>query len=427
MNQRSTLLTAIVAVAAVSLAAPAHAQDLAGKWRQTSQSMTFEVAAWGPACGPKPRDMRRKTSKVFDVTQAGDKVAFKKGRRKLGTHRCLSENPDLEFRSFDPSSRTTKCSTSPENSRSESGRYVLKIVDLNTLRYTGKTRYDWSLKGTHCKASMKEAYSFTRVDPVAPPPEPVAAPEPVVEEPVAEAPIEDAPVRVRRRRRSSGDSEGGIILDLEGRSGPGGAGGLGGLADERHQVGTAASRRGATLAVGIVLATFAISLFAAAFLLISRKRRRVRAATGRGGGGRGGEGGSSGGAAPGGGGAGRDQVDSGAARMACPRCQRDYGARERFCPFDAQELEEIGSGRRGDYVPLTRMICRTCQREYQVGTDRCPEDGTELLPLMGRRGPSGVAPVFTAGRAKICPSCTATYAREVSYCGKDGSELVVVN
>ena len=118
---------------ALSLASPAAAADLSGKWRHVQHSMKFKVDKWGAACGAPPRNMKRVPNKVFVATVSGDELRLKRGRRKLGTHRCLSENPEIRFRSYDPGSRTTKCSTEPGNSKSESGRYVLKLVDTNTI------------------------------------------------------------------------------------------------------------------------------------------------------------------------------------------------------------------------------------------------------------------------------------------------------
>ena len=362
------------------LAAPAGAADLAGKWRQTRHSVKYDVDAWGGACGAPPRGFSRQPNKVWEATQSGGKVLLKKGRRrKVGTHRCLSENPEIHFRSYDPSSRTTVCSTAPENSKSEKGRYVLKLPDANTLRWTGRTEYDWSFQGTRCTASAREVWTFARVEPVAEEPAPVAKtpepPPPAPKEPASKVAPKGPGARAPkpRPRQTKGDD---LILDLGGGQGTGGAEGLGGLADERHQVGVASSRRLTTLAIAIVLATVAIALFAGAFLLVSRRRR--------------GGGGQGGGASPAGEGpSSSSRSDTGATRMRCPRCGRGFDPLEQYCPYDATPLE----------------------------THQDPPDSEPALAC-DEHGPDP---------AKICPRCTARYGRDKTYCGRDGSELVLLN
>jgi len=383
MPRPSPLLCVAVVTA---LATPAGAADLSGKWRHVRHSAKYDVKAWGGSCGAPPRDYARRPNKVWEATQSGGKLTLKRRRQRIGTHDCLSENPGIKLRSYDAGSKTTVCSTEPSSPHPEKGRYVLK-ASLNRLRWTGKTEYDWSLSGTRCQASMRETWVFERVDPVPEPPPPVAAAEAPPPEPVAAEPA--APVAAReptgrpgrpRVRPQQQEGEGGIILQLGGAEGAGGAEGLGGLADERHQVGVASSRRLTTVAIAIVLATVAIALFAGAFLLVSRRRRRPR---GRGGSARGG-------AAPSaGGGTSSDHSDTGASRMSCPRCGRGFDPLEQYCPYDASPLRtSAGDDSEPDLPP--------------------GEEGEEL---------SG----------KICPACAARYTGDKTYCGRDGSELVLLN
>ena len=386
----------LVALLGVSLAAPAAAADLSGKWRHVRQVMKFDVGKWGAACGAPPRNESRVPNKVYDAVVQGDRVTLQKGRRKLGTHRCLSENPEIRFSGYDPATRTTTCSTVPGNSKSEKGRYVLEVIDANTVRWTGDSEYDWSFQGTDCRAKMHEVHRFERVDPVTPPPEPAPAAEPEPPEPEPEPEPEPAAERVaveqpgqpRPTRRPRDEAAGDLFLELGSQGGPGGADGLGGLADERRQVGVASSRRGTALAFGIVLATVAISLFAGAFLLVSRRRRR----TGGGSGGGGGAAADGGGTAAGGGVPG-GRVDTSAARMRCPRCARDFDPLQQYCPHDAAALEPL----RVDGQAAAQVPC--------------------CAPLPGADGRV----------AKICPQCAARYGRGETYCGRDGSELVSLN
>ena len=500
---RRSLERSSLALLATLTAAPATASaDLSGEWKHVRTKMSFKVTAWGEECGPRPQNENRKQRGKVTVTESGGKVVLKKRRWKFGTHKCLSENPEMKFKGFDSGSRTTKCATAPGDSKGEKGSYTLKTPDENTIRYEGKTVYDWSLKGVSCKATMKEVQIFERkvvappppVVEAPPPPEPEVVAEPVIEpevvkEGVIEEVVDKVTGRVTRRRKKRGG--GYVILDLEGTAGRGGAGGLGGLADERHQSGTASARRGTGLALAIALGTVAISLFAGAFLLMSRRRRRGPRPGGRGGGGSGGGGGGGTGTVdgglgtassgqgprppplashrhPGGGGplaalpsaglGGGPGVpppppvaQSGAGgRMLCPKCQRDYDPAERFCPYDAVKLQRASAAApSAEFVLAPRLICRTCLREFAVeqatGASLCPDDGDRLLPLVGaeaRHLPDDAAaedgldasaaldatlsPAI-GGPETICPRCSARYSGGVVYCGKDGSELVLLN
>ena len=496
----SAARAALAGLIGLALAAPATASaDLSGEWKHKRTKLTFKVTAWGEECGPRPQTTNRKERGKVVVTEAGGKIEFKKRRWKFGTHRCLSQNPELKFKGYSAGTRTTKCATPASSSKGESGSYTLKTPDDNTIRYEGSTIYDWSLKGVSCKATMKEVQLFARPPPAAPAPvaeptppsapepEPPPAPEPVVaQQDVVEEVVDAVTGKVTRRRKKKG---GGYVLDLEGSAGRGGAGGLGGLADERHQVGTASARRGTGLALGIILATVAISLFAGAFLLVSRRRKRGRGGpTGSAGGGGAsyGGGGRDGGGAAGDGlrassavarprpppdsrtqGAGRSAAQiasqpprgpgvmtgapppppvsqSGAgARMMCPKCSRDYDPAERFCPYDASKLQRASAAAPGaEFVLSPRLICRTCLREFPVelaaGATRCPDDGDQLLPLVGaetRDADLGAGlpaaddadPQAQPGPDKICPSCSVRYPAAVVFCGKDGAELVQIN
>jgi hypothetical protein len=106
--------------------------------------------------------------------------------------------------------------------------------------------------------------------------------------------------------------------------------------------------------------------------------------------------------------------------VVCPTCLRRYPAGLRFCPSDARALvaADDWSVDAGGAV-----ACGVCRRSFDPGTRFCPFDSEELSVTPstaqladGRRG-----------SAKICPSCTGRYAAEEAFCGRDGTELVVVN
>jgi hypothetical protein len=54
----------------------------------------------------------------------------------------------------------------------------------------------------------------------------------------------------------------------------------------------------------------------------------------------------------------------------------------------------------------------------------CPHDGEELVPVgMMTAVPTAPAPV----RGKICPTCGDRFDGAAGFCGKDGTQLVLLN
>lgn len=106
----------------------------------------------------------------------------------------------------------------------------------------------------------------------------------------------------------------------------------------------------------------------------------------------------------------------------CPVCHKEYDdATIGFCPADGAPLADTSapSGQ--------AWICPTCRRGFGEGVRVCPTDGDELIPyalfVKQHREQEGGA----GERTKICPKCGDRYALTVTFCGKDGSELVLVN
>lgn len=108
----------------------------------------------------------------------------------------------------------------------------------------------------------------------------------------------------------------------------------------------------------------------------------------------------------------------------CPSCRREYPAGTAFCTFDANRLvairghEPLMSGPAGG-------ICPVCHKGQNPGVKTCPEHGEELVPAAVA---SAAAPAAAgASRGKICPSCGNRFDGAATFCGKDGTGLVLVN
>lgn len=81
-------------------------------------------------------------------------------------------------------------------------------------------------------------------------------------------------------------------------------------------------------------------------------------------------------------------------------------------------------------------VCPKCGRDYKAAMAYCPNDGASLVPAS--RAPTGGAYPAPAAiamspaapkRGKICPTCGERFDGDVApeYCGKDGTQLVLLN
>jgi hypothetical protein len=93
------------------------------------------------------------------------------------------------------------------------------------------------------------------------------------------------------------------------------------------------------------------------------------------------------------------------------------------------------SGSESPPAPASEMICPTCGREFPPGRSAfCSHDGTSLVPISEA---TSAMPVPAAGesaakagpakRGKICPTCGERFDGGASFCGKDGTQLVLLN
>ncbi len=120
--------------------------------------------------------------------------------------------------------------------------------------------------------------------------------------------------------------------------------------------------------------------------------------------------------------------------MSCPICHRVYSAGSIFCPRDAQRLLPMSAIKAAGEATLGKAAevavqCVRCERLYPADTRFCPHDA-ELLEPRPTAIDSHVInryPHQLIGHDKICPECAAKYGLAASYCGKDGSALMIVN
>ncbi len=113
-----------------------------------------------------------------------------------------------------------------------------------------------------------------------------------------------------------------------------------------------------------------------------------------------------------------------ASRKACPVCRREQSGAVAFCPEDGakllplREVEAMGKPGGG--------VCPVCQRAFEPGVKMCPEHKEALVPYAAR-SVLGAAQTPAGPKGKICPTCGDRFDGQATFCGKDGTALVLVN
>ncbi|MFO0737701.1 MAG: hypothetical protein U0270_17545 [Labilithrix sp.] len=108
------------------------------------------------------------------------------------------------------------------------------------------------------------------------------------------------------------------------------------------------------------------------------------------------------------------------AALACASCGREMEPGTSFCPHDGTPLVAAPSTR-----DVTRTggggICPVCNTVYGDEVTLCP---THKAKLIRARAP---APLTAQQRGKICPTCGERFEGGADFCGKDGTQLVLLN
>jgi hypothetical protein len=113
-------------------------------------------------------------------------------------------------------------------------------------------------------------------------------------------------------------------------------------------------------------------------------------------------------------------------QMVCPVCRGDFPAGGLFCPLDGTRLVKA-SGTSEPVRAAVGGICPTCERGFPAEIKYCPEHHELLVPAPLFNATSVKRPVAAVSRGKICPTCGTRYEGGATFCGKDGTSLVLVN
>jgi len=437
-----------------------------GTWNAGATRVAVSLSSWGPDCGPRPTSTTVPAAGNVRVSQNGDHLVFH-GSPQRSTTGCWSDNRAVRrvSSSYQEGVWRSTCRTPQDDPRSERGTYTLRAVGDSRLDFTDASNYDWQLNESRCVGSIRSTQSFTRVGAA-----PAQTPQP--QEPERPACTPGAPARMRlgpataeiepggqvrfraqvvdssgcaignptvrwelRRpasvrgelrngvfeaAESSAEAEGEFRItatsgeltaeatvtvrtaDLSDLIAKRVSGGVIQRSEEDVSTDAAAgmtARRQESpvewwpvaAAGGSVLVLVLIAIVA--LLVRSRRRRAASSMTA-----------ADLAAIPDGAPEGAIEVSAGAAAGAplgrqpgvdgtsaqaliCPACRRGYPADARFCPHDSEQL-----------VPYGQFV--ESHKKQEVGQG----EGT-----------------------KICPKCGGRYGLAVTFCGKDGAPLVLVN
>ncbi len=229
-----TALSAAIFAAIVLFVWPARADlQLDGRWQQSPLREDYTVQQWLPnGCGPTPQTGSTGGGEIVAIRLEGDELAFVGGGRVYRSNQCYDQMPTLtrETHSRDANGKTwrTRCTTPPNDPR-KAILNTLVVAQTDThidMIETG--RYEIVLETGRCVADVKRTRTYNLVaadkpavsaaPAPAPAPEPTPKPEP--KPAVCESPGEPTRLEVRPSKKLLRTGETfpfrGLVLDDKG-------------------------------------------------------------------------------------------------------------------------------------------------------------------------------------------------------------------
>jgi hypothetical protein len=190
---------------------------LDGRWQQGALREDFTVQQWLPnGCGPTPQSGSSGGGEIIAIRLEGDELAFVGGGRVYRSNQCYDQMPTLvrESHSRDASGKTwrTRCATPPTDPRKAILNTLVVATSDAHIDVIETGRYEIVLETGRCVADVKRTRSFNLVPEdkpsapaSAPPPEPAPsaepAPRPDPRPAACEAPGEPTRLEVRPSKK----------------------------------------------------------------------------------------------------------------------------------------------------------------------------------------------------------------------------------
>jgi len=137
-------------------------EKYAGLWIMTTMRFNVEIHSWGNNCGPRPKSYSSNKQREVEITEQKGHLVFSRGG--IRTDRCGSPNPRINTVSENRTSSKWRrvCNTKKDDPKFEKGEYILEAIEKNKFEYTVNSNFNWTLKGDHCVASLKEKRIYIR-------------------------------------------------------------------------------------------------------------------------------------------------------------------------------------------------------------------------------------------------------------------------
>lgn len=153
----------------VTTAGSAHAAPrLDGRWRQGPLREDYTVQQWLPnGCGPTPRTGATGGGEIVTIRLEGDELAFVGGGRVYRSNQCYDQMPTLrrETHSRDPNGKTwrTRCTTPPNDPRKAILNTLVVATTDTRIDVVETGRYEIVLETGRCVADVKRTRAFDLV------------------------------------------------------------------------------------------------------------------------------------------------------------------------------------------------------------------------------------------------------------------------
>ncbi|WP_437325831.1 hypothetical protein [Sorangium sp. So ce381] len=449
----------LASLASIVLAVPraSAAQDLptlSGSWTASALTEQWSVAAWGQACGPRPRPQGAPGGAV-QIQQHGSELSISGAGRSWSTAECWEQMPGLARSKHSASGNArswqTRCTTPASDPRRAVVTTTTQATDAS-INMVETGQYQFIIQDTTCSASVTRTRTYTLVrregeappaasaPPVASAPPPVASAAPAAAEkkPAAsrtcDAPGEPARLEVTPSRKLMRPGERfqfrALVMDAEGCAlptrptwsiAPGplasaatvdatGALSLGAGAGE-GALGLVASvaGKGVTVAIEVTSPDRYDALLATSGLNEAGESEQaavvVIAA------------GTIGGRTTSGEDLGRQRKNLFVAIV---------GGVAACLGFAGLILLRRGRRRTGGEVEDPASMAGAAGEHDSAGAEGTPAPAEASLAGVAGPAAAPVRPTLRA-RGKICPTCGDRYPSEAMFCGKDGTQLLLLN
>lgn len=138
-----------------------------GRWRQGALREDFTVQQWLNGCGPAPQSNTSGGGEIVNIRPEGDELTFVGGGRVYRTNQCYDPMPSLirETHSRDASGKTwrTRCTTPPNDPRKAILNTLVVATTDAHIEVIETGRYEITLENGRCMADVKRTRTFDLV------------------------------------------------------------------------------------------------------------------------------------------------------------------------------------------------------------------------------------------------------------------------